>query len=394
MQYVLTNCSIHTGEVVIPNGMIVVENGVIVSLTGTSETPEVAEMPGTLGVGATSGAADVAADSQTIDLNGMHIAPGFIDIQLNGGERFNFTANPTEETIDDMVQACLRTGTTHLLPCMISSPRENILRGIEVVKHYRSKHNNGVIGMHLEGPFINVEKRGAHLPAHIRKPSNSELDEIIREGKDVIRLITIAPECFTDDQIDMLVSAGISVSAGHSNMTYDQAQDNFGKGIKLVTHLFNAMAPFGHREPGLTGAALENDEVFTPIILDGVHCAYGAARLAYKLKKDKLILTSDALFLGRKKTEFSWGSFKVALVDGFYRNKDGNLAGATISMAEAVQNAHLHLGVPVAEAIKMATSRVAAAIAMDHRIGRIAPGFPASFVLFDDSLEHIDTLIL
>jgi N-acetylglucosamine-6-phosphate deacetylase len=374
MQYVLTNCSIHTGEVVVPNGVIVVENGVIVSLVG--------------------GSAEGSGDCQTIDLNEMHIAPGFIDIQLNGGEQFNFTASPTEETIDDMVQACLKTGTTHLLPCMISSPRENILRGIEVIKHYRSKHNNGVIGMHLEGPFINVEKRGAHLPAHIRKPTNSELEEIIREGKDVIRLITIAPEYFTDDQIDMLVSAGIVVSAGHSNMSYQQAQDHFGKGIRLVTHLFNAMAPWGHREPGLTGAALENDEVYTPIILDGVHCAYGAARLAYKLKKDKLILTSDALFLGRKKTEFSWGSFKAALVDGFYRNEDGHLAGATISMAEAVRNAHIHLGVPVAEAIKMATSRVAAAIAMEHRIGRIAPGFPASFVLFDDSLQQIDTLVL
>jgi N-acetylglucosamine-6-phosphate deacetylase len=376
MQHVLTNCSIYTGEAIIPNGAILIENGAVVSVSPAA--PQASEIP---------------EGCQTVNLNGMNIAPGFIDIQLNGGEQFNFTASPTEETIDDMYQSCLRTGTTHLLPCMISSSKENILKGIEAIKNYRSKYDNSVIGMHLEGPFINVQKRGAHLPAHIRKPSNNELSEIIREGKDVIKLITIAPECFTDDQLDMLLSSGIVVSAGHSNMTYRQAQDHFGKGIKLVTHLFNAMAPFGHREPGLTGAALENDEVFTPVILDGVHCDYGAARLAYKLKNDKLILISDALFLGRKKKEFNWGNFRAALVDGFYRNPEGNLAGATISMAEAVRNAHIHLAIPVAEAIKMATSRVAAAIGMEHHIGSIAPGFPASFVLFDDNLDQMETVV-
>lgn len=153
------------------------------------------------------------------------------------------------------------------------------------------------------------------------------------------------------------------------------------------------MSPFHHREPGLAGAALENDAVYTPVILDGAHCDYGAARLAYKTKKDKFILVTDALFLGRNKKEFNRDGFNVRLVDGFYRNEEGHLAGAAISMAEAVRNAQTHLGIPMDEAIRMATSRVAAAIGMDHCLGRIAPGFPATFVVFDDSFCRIDTLV-
>ena len=238
MQEVIVNCTIHTGEEIANDNVIIVENGIIQSVQ--KEIPE---------------------NCEQVDLKGYNIAAGFIDIHINGGEQFYFTQYPNEETIHDIYESSLKYGTTHALPCLITSSLENILKGIEAIKNYRSKYNNGVIGMHLEGPFINPIKRGAHLAKYVRTPTNAELEEIISYGKDVIKLITIAPECFTDEQIDMLVESGIVVSAGHSNATYKQAQYSFSKGIQLITHLFNAMTQFGHREPGLVGAAFANETV-------------------------------------------------------------------------------------------------------------------------------------
>lgn len=369
MKQAIINTTVHTGDEIMTNGVIIIENGTILSVQ--KEIPK---------------------DIETIDLKGNHIAAGFIDIQINGGERLYFSQTPTEETIQDIYDASLKYGTTHVLPCLISSSHETILQGIEAVRNYMKKHDNGVIGMHLEGPFLNPLKRGAHSIDQVRKPTNQELEEIIRLGKDVIKVITIAPECFTDEQLNMLIESDIVISIGHSTVTHKEAQVYFSKGIKLVTHLFNAMTQFGHREPGLVGATFENENVYAPVILDGAHCDYAAAKVAYKLKQDKFFLISDATFLGRKVANFKWDNFDAHLDNGFYRNDDGNLAGATISMLEAVQNAYNHLEVSADEAIKMATSRVAGAIGLENQFGKIKVGFPANFVQFNDDLSEIETL--
>lgn len=369
MKLAIVNGIIHTGDEILNNGVVIIENGIILSVQ--KEIPKEIEL---------------------IDLKGSHLSAGFIDIQINGGEKHYFSQSPTEETIQDIYETSLKYGTTHMLPCLISSSNETIHLGIEAIRNYKAKYNNGVLGMHLEGPFLNPLKRGAHSINQVRKPTNSELEEIIRYGKDVIKVITIAPECFTDEQLDMLLESGIVISAGHSMMTYKEAQHYFSKGIKLVTHLFNAMTQFGHREPGLVGATFENESVYAPVILDGVHCDYAAARLAYKLKKDKFFLISDAAFLGRKVSSFKWENFDAHLENGFYRNEEGNLAGASISMEEAVRNAFNHLYVSADEAIKMATCRVASAITMEDQLGKIKLGFPASFVTFNDDLSVIKTL--
>ncbi|PRZ24196.1 N-acetylglucosamine-6-phosphate deacetylase [Flavobacterium granuli] len=369
MKQALINAAVHTGDEIIDNGVIIIENGKILSVQK-----------------------EIPTDIKTTDLKGNHVSAGFIDIQINGGEHYYFSEYPNEKTIQDIHDSSLKYGTTHTLPCLISSSNETILQGIEAVRNYKEKYKNGVLGMHLEGPFLNPLKRGAHSLNQVRKPTNSELEEIIRYGKDVIKVITIAPECFTDEQLDMLLESGIVISAGHSTMTYKEAQYYFSKGIKLVTHLFNAMTQFGHREPGLVGATFENEAVYAPLILDGAHCDYAAARLAYKLKKDKFFLISDAAFLGRKVENFKWENFDAHLENGFYRNEEGNLAGASISMLEAVQNAFNHLHVSADEAIKMATSRVASAINMENQIGKIKAGYPACFVQFNDDLSVIETL--
>jgi len=371
MQQAIINSVIHTENQIIHDNVIIIQNGIIQSVQ--NEVPE---------------------NIEKIDLKGVNISAGFIDIHINGGEQFYFSQYPTEESINDIYDSSLKYGTTEVLPCLITSSHENILKGIEAIKSYREKYNNGVQGMHLEGPFINPIKRGAHLAKYVRTPTNKELEEIIRHGKEVIKVMTIAPECFTDEQLDMLLESGFVISAGHSNMTYKQAQYYFSKGIKLVTHLYNAMTQFGHREPGLVGATFSNEAVYAPIILDGDHCDYAAAKLAYRLKKDKLLLISDALFLSGKKQSFKWEGFEAKLADGIYRNPEGNLAGATISMADAVRNAVIQLNVTVNEAIQMATTRPAKAIGMQHKIGSVATGFPARFVKFSNDLEMIESLVL
>lgn len=324
-----------------------------------------------------------------------NLAPGFFDSHINGGEKYYFTQKADEETIDDIYQSSVGTGSAYVLPTLITSPQDNILKGIEAVKNYQQKNpDSGVLGMHLEGPFLNPIKRGAHLTEYVRKPANADLEEIIRYGKDVIKLITIAPEMFTEEQLQMLLDSGITVSAGHSNATYQQATAAFAKGINLVTHLYNAMSSFGHREPGLVGATFDSKDTYAPIIIDGTHCSYAAARIAYKQKKNKLFLISDALFLNEKVTEFKWGEFDAYLKDGKYMNSDGNLAGATISLPDAVRNAVNEVGIPLQEAIEMATIRPAKATGLSSQIGEIAVGYPATFTTFDDDLKNFSILKL
>jgi N-acetylglucosamine-6-phosphate deacetylase len=372
MKQAIINGKVFTGKNIIEGLVVVVENGKILSIQN-----------------------DIPEGAITIDLNGKNISAGCIDIQVNGGSKYYFTKSPTEETLHDICDSSLQFGTTHVLPCLISSSLETILAAIETVKNFMQRYpNKGVLGIHLEGPFLNPLKRGAHLAEFVRQPTNTELKQIILKGRDVIKVVTIAPECFTDEQIEMLLDSGIIISAGHSTMTYAQAQYYFSKGISLITHLYNAMTQMGHREPGMVGAILDNDNVYAPIILDGGHCDYAAARIACKAKKEKLFLISDAAFLGRKVNAFSWGEFDTQLIDGFYRNKEGNLAGAAISMAEAVQNAVQHLHISLEEALKMATVRVAKAIKMETAVGMIQPGYPASFVIFNNDFSQAETMVL
>jgi len=365
MQEFLFAKKVFTGKEVLNNQLLTSENGVITHITSSDSFFEI----------------------KTVD----NLAPGFFDSHINGGEQFHFTQKADEETIDDIYQSSFRTGAAYVLPTLITSPQENILKGIAAIKSYQEKHpDSGVLGMHLEGPFLNPIKRGAHLTEYVRKPSNADLEEIIRYGKGIIRLITIAPEMFTKDQIQMLLDSGITVSAGHSNATYEEAINAFSQGINLVTHLYNAMSAFGHRQPGLVGATFDSPSVYAPIIVDGVHCDYAAASVAYKIKKDKLFLISDALFLGEKVTEFKWEEFDAYLKDGRYTNSDGNLAGATISLSDAVRNAVKFVNIPLQEAIEMATIRPAKALGLSNKIGQIATGFPAVFTTFDDGLERFE----
>ncbi len=369
MKKAIINASLYFTDGIVKDKVLMLEHGVITAIANAPDK-----------------------NAEIIDAGGSNLAAGLIDIQLNGGEELYFSDNISSATLEDMQQACLKEGTTHFLPCLISSPQQNILQAIEVVKNYSVK-NKAVIGLHLEGPFLNPEKRGAHNAAYVRKPTNEELNEIIKYGKEVIKIITIAPDQFTAEQIKMLQEAGIIISMGHTDLTYEQAQHYFDMGIHLVTHLFNAMSQFGHRSPGMVGAVLDNENVYAPIILDGAHTHNAAARIAYKIKKEKLLLITDSSFLGRKKLNFNSSFLNAELQDGFYRNKEGNLAGAAISLPDAIKNAVSNLNVALQEALQMANSRVAAAIGISDTHGKIGVGYPASFIKFNDDFSNYESWV-
>ncbi|MEO7048037.1 MAG: N-acetylglucosamine-6-phosphate deacetylase, partial [Ferruginibacter sp.] len=210
MKHAIVNGRIFTGENIIDDKVIIINSSFVTAIQN--------ELP---------------ADAKIIDLEGKNISAGFLDIQINGGQKFYFSQQPTEETLHDICDSSLLYGTTFTLPCLISSSHENILKAIETVGNFMQKHGKGVLGMHLEGPFINPKKRGAHVASIIRKPTNAELEEIIKVGKGIIKVMTVAPECFTDDQLEMLIDTDIVLSAGHSDMDYEQAQYYFSKGISL-----------------------------------------------------------------------------------------------------------------------------------------------------------------
>lgn len=320
-----------------------------------------------------------------------NIAPGFFDTHINGGIHHHFTESPTLDTLIDLYKASFSTGTPFLLPCLITSDFATIQKGISAIQTFKENFPTaGVMGMHLEGPFLSPQKRGAHLAKYLMNPTDEILTELIAFSKGSISLMTIAPELFTLDQIKMLQEAGIRLSAGHSNATCEEAQIGFSAGIECVTHLFNAMSGLGHRSPGLVGATLAHPSVWAPIILDGIHCHWEAARVAYKAKPDHLFLISDALFLGKEKQHFKWEEFDARLVGDAYFNSEGNLAGGALSLPDMMVNAIQQLNIPVQTAVEMCTSRPARAMNLHDQIGYLKPGYPAIFTCFSDDFQSFE----
>lgn len=358
---------VFTGETVLQNQLITCSEGIITEMS--------------------------TGDIQNADEAVEHMAPGFFDIQVNGGAVYHFTAHPNEACLADIETACLADGTAFVLPTLITSSLDNILAGIEAIKDYKQKFpDSAVLGMHLEGPFINPLKRGAHLSKYIRKPTKELIREIIKYGAGTILQMTIAPEVFDDESLQLLKESGIALSVGHTNANYEEAKRAFDEGITQVTHLFNAMSPFQHRNPGVVGAVFADERVYAPIVLDGKHVDFVAARIAHKLKRDKLFLISDALFLGKTKETFQWEEFDAQLKNQEYVNSEGNLAGVNISLMDAVRNARNELGVSLQEAVEMATSRPAKALGLIHRVGKIDIGYPARFTAFNEELTNYRVL--
>lgn len=325
--------------------------------------------------------------AEVIDLNGKYLVPGFIDLHVMGGSGVYFSNEPTPEAVENISRAHLKYGVTSWLPTLISSPPETIFRSISAVKSAMEHLPGNVLGMHLEGPFLHPEKRGAHKEEMLRKPDDGLLAEIIAEGKDVIRIITIAPELFTSRQLDKLLESGMRVSVAHSMITCKEALGYLDRGIGLVTHLYNAMRQFGSREPGLVGAAFDHPSVRAAIIADGVHVDFKAIKVAQRLLKNRLYLVSDCTFIDYPGESFEFEGVTVYNRDGKFINDEGKLAGSSISVYHAVKNCVEQDICSLEEALAKVTSIPASIMNMDGETGSIEEGALANFAILDKNLE-------
>lgn len=316
---------------------------------------------------------EIPSGYQQIDLSGKILVPGFIDLQIYGGNGHLFSQQPTPESLEATYQYSLAGGATHFCITIATNSREVVSAGIRAVKAYWEKGGKGLLGLHLEGPFINKEKRGAHLEAFIHTPTRKEILELLEEGKGVIKIMTLAPECCDAALVRLLQENGVIVSAGHSNATYDQATRAFNDGISLATHLYNAMSPLQSRAPGMVGAIYDHPLVMSSMVVDGVHTDLAAVRISKKIMGDRLFLITDAV------TETAEGPYPHVFQGDRYCMPDGTLSGSALTMMKAVQNCVDHCGISLEEACRMASTYPAKAAGVDDRLGYIKKGYDAEF---------------
>jgi N-acetylglucosamine-6-phosphate deacetylase len=325
-------------------------------------------------------------DRAIFDVCHAFVAPGFIDLQLNGAGGVLFNDAISAETLAVMQRTNLRSGTTGFLPTLITTSEANMERALEVVERYRNEGARGVLGVHLEGPYINPDRKGIHDETAIRKPSSDLVNSLIAYAKKFPILVTLAPECNDLQVVRLLLDGGVIVSAGHSNGKYEEAVAGFAAGIRVATHLFNAMSPWTGRDPGVVGAILDRPEVTAGIIVDGIHVHYASIRLAKRLKGEGLFLVTDAVTpTGTAMSLFEFGGQTIYVENGRCVNRDGTLAGALLTMNEAVANSVRHAGIPLLEAVRMATLYPARVIGREGELGRIAPGYLANLAVFDQN---------
>ncbi|MCB5359331.1 N-acetylglucosamine-6-phosphate deacetylase [Vibrio lentus] len=370
--YALSNCKIYTGSDVLTDHAVVIENELIKKVCPISELPEGIEVR---------------------DLDGANLSPGFIDLQLNGCGGVMLNDEITADTMQIMHKANLKSGCTSFLPTLITSSDDDMRAVITAAREYHNQYQNQSLGLHLEGPYLNVAKKGIHSVDHIRK-SDSEMIELICENSDLVAKVTLAPELNDPEHIERLRKAGVVVSIGHTNATYAEARQGFESGITFATHLFNAMTPMVGREPGVVGAIYDTPEVYAGIIADGFHVDYANIRIAHKIKGEKLVLVTDATApAGADMEYFIFVGKKVYYRDGKCVDENGTLGGSALTMIEAVQNTVEHAGIALDEALRMATLYPATAIGVESKLGRIKKGMVANLAVFDRDFNVKATVV-
>jgi N-acetylglucosamine-6-phosphate deacetylase len=369
--YALTNCTIYTTQSILTEHAVVIENDKISAIQLISQ---------------------LDANIKLVDLQGANLCPGFIDLQINGCGGVMFNSEISEQTLNIMQATNLKSGCTSYLPTLITSSNDDIKQALKVARTFMDKNVNEVLGLHLEGPFISLEKKGVHRPEFIRQPDPTIID-LICANADIVSKVTIAPENFTGAMIKQLHDADIVVSIGHSNATYAQATTAIQNGASFATHLFNAMSPMTGREPGVIGAIYDH-QIYSGIIVDGIHVDYANVRISKKILNEKLILVTDATApVGANITEFDFVGTTVYYKDGKCFNQDGTLGGAALTMIEAIENSVKHVGIELAEALRMATIYPAKAISVDDKLGSIKVGKIANLTIFDNDFNVVSTVL-
>lgn len=324
---------------------------------------------------------------ETIDAENAYVTPGFIDLQLNGCGGVLFNDDISLETLDTMHKTNLKYGCTSFTPTLITTGDENIEKAIELVKGIENKGKYGVVGLHIEGPYISLQKKGIHNPKFIRKADEAMIDKMVEAGKENVRIVTLAPENTDKKIISKLNAAGIHVAVGHSNATYEQVKEKEGFGITLATHLYNGMSSFNHREPGVVGAVFDSD-IKAGVIADGFHCHYSAIKSAIKVMGERLYLVTDAVApVGTDMEYFYFEGNKVFYKDGKCFGEDGTLGGSALTMDAGVRNLVKYCDITLEEAVRMATLYPAKAVNIDNEYGKLQPGCFADIVFLDKHLR-------
>lgn len=354
---------IFTGEVFMEQHGILVKNGIVAAVIPVAKIPQTVPCK---------------------DLGKTTLAPAYTDLQINGAGGLMFSASPSVEALKELYKYSLKGGATHFMATLPTNSAAVMQKAITAVLDYQKMGLPGLLGLHLEGPYLNPVKKGAHIEAYIQTPTLESVTKLTEEGQGCIRIMTIAPERCPDEVIQYLTDKGIILSAGHSNATYQQAMHAFSLGVEMCTHLYNAMSPFSHKDAGLVGAAFDS-AVYTGIIPDGIHVNPTAVRTAFRLMKNRLFFVTDAI------TATQSDSYHYLFKGDRYETANGTLAGSCLTMQTAVQKA-IRMGIDPAEALKSASLIPAKAIGREKELGRIAKGYPLNWVVLDRDYTVIDTI--
>jgi len=341
--------------------------------------------------------ANVPNKSDKLTLNGGTLIPGFVDLQVNGGGGVLFNNDVSTEAIQTICAAHTKLGTCRLLVTLISSSPENTSAAIDAAISATAKRIPGFLGLHLEGPHLSSEKRGAHSNHFLRPMLGTDIDMLCTAKSQLPYLmITVAPEVVTPAQIEQLANAGIVVSLGHSNANYNDAMAAFNHGARCATHLFNAMSPLNHREPGMVGAALTHSKTYAGLIADGVHVHPAAIHAALKSKSGsgKIFVVSDAMATaGSNIKEFELDGRTIVRNNGRLELSDGTLAGADTNMLSSLHYLINNIGMDGEEAVRMVSSYPSACIGALDYLGSLVPGHSANIVHIDDNEQLQQTWV-
>jgi N-acetylglucosamine-6-phosphate deacetylase len=369
----LVNGRVLTEDGVVDGKAVLVENGVVAGIVDAREVP---------------------ADARVRDLAGGLLVPGFIDTQVNGGGGVLFNNSPTVEAIAAIGAAHRTYGTTGFLPTLISDDLSVVDQAMRATEQAIKKGVPGVLGVHIEGPFLNPKRKGIHDADKFRVIDDEALALLtsLKVGK---TLVTLAPERTTPDMIQRLADAGVHVAAGHTNALYKTMRQALDHGLTGFTHLFNAMSPLTSREPGAVGAALESQAAWCGVIIDGRHVDPTTLKIALRTRPlDRFMLVTDAMpTVGMTDKQFNLQGRHIRVVDGVCVDDHGTLAGSDLDMAGAVRNAMTMLGLSLNDAVMMASSAPAAFLGLADQRGRIAEGYAADFCLLDERMSVTATWI-
>jgi N-acetylglucosamine-6-phosphate deacetylase len=355
------------GMIVRPDTAVVIDGAQILAVVPRSELP--------------------ASIPATTLLAGVWLAPGFIDVQVNGGGDVLFNDVTTVDGIRAVAAAHRRFGTTAMLPTLISDTPQKTAAALAAARALVGKEP-GILGIHLEGPFLSPEKPGVHALPYIRVPTPDDEAMLTAERPGVL-MVTLAPECVPDGFIGRLAAAGVRVCLGHSNATYVETKVAMSEGLTGFTHLFNAMRPLGSREPGPVGAALESPECWFGMIVDGVHVDPVMLRLALRGDARPMLVTDAMPPVGGKQTCFNLYGETIHSDRGRCLRQDGTLAGTDLDMATAVRNCVRLLGVPLENALRFASAHPAGFLGVERRLGYLAPGYRADLVAIDPATIEV-----